>query len=932
MEDTGAGRCSVIYYCPASAHGLAELHHHASPPAVTLDDERKGSSLKHVYNNVRRLLDEDQGNFEQVFVTSHADKCIETLEVFAKASPTAVLVELDSTAPDGIQHSALSLLRHLNADVQSSRYPQHVMPFVLLAATLTTEPFEDTDAIYESIQLNAGAIDTMRSPLCSEAINQLVGHVREMTRPSAHSLGSGMARALVHHITNRSSPRLASHRPDEVLSAQRKAAVEEAVGKWQFPAHEFDMDELTYGALCMLEHILRKPDLEQYRLPRPQLMTFLLAARREYKHEREVHYHNWRHAVDVTQSLYCFLCDIRLCPPSAARAATQHKEVNPLESLLSPLDALILLVCGVGHDVGHPGVNNAFLVACNHQLAHMYNDKSVLENYHCAAYSQLIRRHWPALGNITRFRSTMISTILATDMQRHFEYMGYLNELKQKVEKSDADLDEWNDKDREHARDLTMALLLKAADISNVARPFDISAQWAKILMNEFSRQGELERELQIPTCLFGGPPNKEDLLAAAQSQKGFMNLFGFPLFRGISEVMPNVSCTIPELENNNNVWEHRITDEKARREAHGDGRRSPRTYGSVTEAEVEEARTRKRESEPAAVPMEAPMTPNSVSSNKRQPSLQPDGTPNRHPANKERYRLQFGVPAAGEDKRASTPVLWPSSLQLSPTGGASRRSSKDVALNQLQDLSAFAQHNLAAAGSRRGSADAGWQMHQNYTGSRRGSKEESLTTILVTSQGSSSPRSVPASPRLGKPASPGISVGVGKRQSITKHAAGAPRHSVPSSTSQTTASVAATTEVSSPSTQRSSLTPTDDDVTPPAQHNNAILDGDTESFAHSNEYPQELDGMHHNSAPAAFPGTPPADEEAVTSVTKASCPQIMPRTASGDSALSALEKRQSDPQIRQSRSRSRLRGLKFWKRRKDPSGIEGASVESNSP
>ena len=65
MEDTGDGRCSVIYYCPGSALDLAELHDHASPPAVTLDDERTGSSLKHVYNNVRRLLDQDQGNFEQ---------------------------------------------------------------------------------------------------------------------------------------------------------------------------------------------------------------------------------------------------------------------------------------------------------------------------------------------------------------------------------------------------------------------------------------------------------------------------------------------------------------------------------------------------------------------------------------------------------------------------------------------------------------------------------------------------------------------------------------------------------------------------------------------------------------------------------------------------------------------------------------------------
>ena len=101
----------------------------------------------------------------------------------------------------------------------------------------------------------------------------------------------------------------------------------------------------------------------------------------------------------------------------------------------------------------------------------------------------------------------MISTILATDMQRHFDYMTQLGELKEKLTDNDVAMEDWSDKDKEHTRELLMAILMKAADISNVARPFDVSATWAKILMNEFARQGELEAELDLPTCLFGGPP-----------------------------------------------------------------------------------------------------------------------------------------------------------------------------------------------------------------------------------------------------------------------------------------------------------------------------------------------------------------------------------------------------------------------------------------
>lgn len=878
-----------------------------------------------------------------VFVNSDSQKCLQTLEEFDRLGHTIVLVEFSTSASSKRPTDALLILRAIASDTESRRYQRHIMPFVLVA----TDALADIGPSLETSYFEAGALDTMRSPLCPDAIDRLVGRVKELTRPSAKNLGSNMARILVDHLVNATKPVTASHRPDEVLSSQRKAVVEAAVAQWHFPAHEFDMDELSYGALVMLEHILRAPALEAYRIPRPELMTFILAARREYKHEREVHYHNWRHAVDVTQSLYVFLCDVQLCPPSSAAPTTTHvkqkPEPNSVERLLTPIEALILLVSAIGHDVGHPGVNNAFLVASDHSLARLYNDKSVLENYHCAAYSQLLRRHWPAVSSISNFRSTMISTILATDMQRHFEYMGYLSELKAKVEQSDPELTDWTEKDRAHARELVMALLLKAADISNVARPFDISAAWAKTLMNEFARQGELESELQIPTCLFGGPPDKSDRLAAAQSQKGFMNLFGFPLFRGISEVMPNVSCTLPELEHNKDVWERKIVEEKALRENGGIGTASPRTYGSVTDSQVEEARMRKRASEPAVIPTSVPQTPSSPARRQLAIELGTHGSPAKHPASDQRHRLQLGV-SLDEEKRSSTPNLWPSlnGLQLSPTaGGSSRRSSKDVALTQLQELGHYAQQTLAPAGSRRGSADAGWQVHQNYPGSRRGSKEESLTTILVTSQGSPANRGSPASSqtKISKPGSPSKSISIAKRHSLRHNQAqaqstGGTRYSIPSSRSQTTTSVAATTEQQSPSTQPSSLAPTDDvDGTQAGTQHGSFSSAPAASsdpFVASGGWPESLDGAHHPSAPSAFPSTPP--EPPLIQCTKSDSPRIIARMASGDSALSRLDARKSEPHIRQSRSRSRLRGLKFWKKRRDVSGIDGTAPGEHSP
>ncbi|CAK4033520.1 cAMP-specific 3, 5 -cyclic phosphodiesterase 4D [Lecanosticta acicola] len=929
MEETDNGTCSVVYFCPVTEEPFSELFDSDHAPVAPDGQQPSAASRHNVYGNVRRLLDKDQGDFDRVFVGSSQEECLQTLESFAKIKPTAVLIELSDAT---LQHDAAStFLRALSPDAQKPNFHHHVMPFILLA---TSSPDDLPGSSHDTSNLGAGAIDTMRSPLCPQAMDQLMGHIKGTTRPCARLLGADMATRLLGSLAKTNKPRAATHRPDEILSAQRKSAVEEAIAQWGFPAHTFDMDELTYGALSMLEHVLQNPVLEPYRLSRSELMTFLLAVRREYKHEREVHYHNWRHAVDVTQSLYCFLCDVRLCPPSESSPRIP-KEAGAVERLLSPIDALILLVSAIGHDVGHPGVNNAFLVASSHQLAQIYNDKSVLENYHCAAYSQLLRRHWPALITYPHFRPSMISTILATDMQRHFEYMGHLKDLKQKVDNSQEGLSDWNDKDREHARELIMALLIKAADISNVARPFEIAARWAKILMNEFSRQGELEHQLQIPTCLFGGPPDREDLLAAAQSQKGFLNLFGFPLFRGVAEIMPNISCSLPCLENNKDTWEQKISDEKVRREAGGDGRRSSRTYGSVTEKEVEEARMRKRESEPTAVPSTVPHTPSEP--HQRQPGLDRSETPNRHPGTDERQRLQHGVPPAGDETRAPTPVIWPgSSTQLSPTaiGGSSRRSSKDVALNQLQELSAIAQQNLATAGSRRGSADAGWQIHQNYPGSRRGSKEESLTTILVASQGSSpASRSVPPSPKVGKSASPSKAASSSKRHSFTKPMSSTARSAAASSKSQTTNSPTVTTDLQTASTQPSSLATTDDDAIPP-MHSSIIPGGGADPLVPSTDWTPGMDCGHQSSAPAALlrTSTEPEAEQA-----KPDSPRIIARMASGE--YSPRDATGSESHLRQSRSRSRLRGLKFWRRKRDASGLEGAGptsvpgpTESNLP
>ncbi len=140
-----------------------------------------------------------------------------------------------------------------------------------------------------------------------------------------------------------------------------------------------------------------------------------------------------------------------------------------MASLIQPFEALTLLITAIGHDVGHPGVNNGFLTVLNTPLAQLYNDRSVLESFHCAAYSQILRRYWPATFNDTKMRKLMTSSILATDMGLHFDYMKKLGSIQEKLAENNT-TDGWNGRMFEEHTALACALLIKCADISNVVR------------------------------------------------------------------------------------------------------------------------------------------------------------------------------------------------------------------------------------------------------------------------------------------------------------------------------------------------------------------------------------------------------------------------------------------------------------------------------
>jgi len=154
-----------------------------------------------------------------------------------------------------------------------------------------------------------------------------------------------------------------------------------------------------------------------------EMLDFIIDVEKGYYNTS---YHSFLHAVDVLVVLYYMLTDL-----GAAK-------------YLTSLDVICLLIAGLCHDIGHPGLNNVYQVNARTDLAIRYNDQSVLENYSCDLTMDIITKHKlfrhvhkcnteylgcdPKEVN-TSLKDLIKRTILATDMMFHFDLLESLHNM-----------------------------------------------------------------------------------------------------------------------------------------------------------------------------------------------------------------------------------------------------------------------------------------------------------------------------------------------------------------------------------------------------------------------------------------------------------------------------------------------------------------------
>jgi GAF domain-containing protein len=245
-------------------------------------------------------------------------------------------------------------------------------------------------------------------------------------------------------------------------------------------------------------------------------------------------FHNFYHGFNVLHSVYLLL-------------STTHAS-----NTFSVHEIFTLMVAGLCHDLEHPGRNNNFEINRGSHLALIYNDKSVLENHHCAVLFKILSNDDSnIISNLTpdlrrSFRKLSIVSILGTDMARHVEIITSLNSRLKDIEE--------NPLKTSDIEGLSM-LLLHAADLSHPCKSYDQYSKWSKKVCEEFSLQYQEEVNLGLPPTEIMKDLDKPSVYYA--NEFGFLKFVIKPLWDCMNLwLSPRINIMIENLEENIEIYQ----------------------------------------------------------------------------------------------------------------------------------------------------------------------------------------------------------------------------------------------------------------------------------------------------------------------------------------------------------------------------------------
>ena len=277
------------------------------------------------------------------------------------------------------------------------------------------------------------------------------------------------------------------------------------------------------------KEIMKKINIIQL-LEESKLDNFLMVISKTYQNTKAL-YHTSLHGVDVCYSTLMILTYLK-------------NDENKIENI-SEIDIVSLIISALCHDIGHPGLTNKFMINSKNELSIIYNDTSVLENFHCAKTFQLLENN--EINIFSNFsnedylllRKKMIGEILSTDIALHFKIVSEYKEYKNNKNK-DKKLEQYQ-----------LNFITHIADLFHNYKKFEISLKWVELLSNEFWNQGDREKELGLSISFLC---DREDV-DIPKSQIGFINTFTIPPMEEFVDINIKFNMFKNNAINNLNIW-----------------------------------------------------------------------------------------------------------------------------------------------------------------------------------------------------------------------------------------------------------------------------------------------------------------------------------------------------------------------------------------
>lgn len=297
-----------------------------------------------------------------------------------------------------------------------------------------------------------------------------------------------------HNISRRVGQAALMQFPSEVARALKN------LDEWNFDV--FTLNEVSIGQPVKYigyDLLNRYGMIHKFKVPPSVLEAFLVRVEEGYCRYGNP-YHNNLHAADVSQTVHYMLCQ------------------TGLMNWMTDLEIFATLVAALIHDFEHTGTTNNFHVMSGSETAMLYNDRAVLENHHLSAAFRLMKEdECNVTQNLSRdefreFRTLVIDMVLATDMSFHFQQLKNMRNLVSLAEPS-------VDKSK------ALSLVLHTCDISHPSKSWHLHRRWTALLLEEFFRQGDMERDLGLP---FSPLCDRNNTLVA-ESQIGFIEFIVEP-------------------------------------------------------------------------------------------------------------------------------------------------------------------------------------------------------------------------------------------------------------------------------------------------------------------------------------------------------------------------------------------------------------------